>query len=142
MRLIDADALYEKAAEWEAQALHMVAVTMNDEDKTEWRRWNVILTERSAFKFDIADAPIIEPEPSQVSRDIATIIENEKDMRVIGERKRGKWIDHTDEGYVECPFCHSATNCEDNKEELHYCFSCGARMGSELRDYKNKGDDD
>lgn len=34
------------------------------------------------------------------------------------------------EGYVECPFCHSATNCEDNKDELHYCFSCGARMES------------
>ena len=44
------------------------------------------------------------------------------------ERKRGKWIDYTDEGFVECPFCHSATNCDGNKDELHYCFSCGARM--------------
>jgi len=40
--------------------------------------------------------------------------------------KLGEWIDHSDEGYIECPFCGSATTCEDNKAELHYCFSCGA----------------
>ena len=42
--------------------------------------------------------------------------------------QKGKWIDYSDEGYVECPFCHSATNCDGNKDELHYCFSCGADM--------------
>ena len=47
------------------------------------------------------------------------------------ERKNGKWIDYTDDGYVECPFCHSATNCDGNKDELHYCFSCGADMRGE-----------
>ena len=57
--LIDKNKLYEKTAEWEAQALHMVEVTMNDEDTTEWRKWSTVLTERSAFKFDIADAPTI-----------------------------------------------------------------------------------
>lgn len=44
------------------------------------------------------------------------------------ERKKGKWIDHSDEGYVECPFCHSATNCDGNKDELRFCFSCGAEL--------------
>ena len=44
------------------------------------------------------------------------------------DRKVGKWIDHSDDGYVECPFCRSATNCDDNINELHYCFSCGAKM--------------
>lgn len=44
------------------------------------------------------------------------------------ERKKGKWIDYSDEGFVECPFCHSATNCDGNKDELHYCFSCGAEL--------------
>ena len=63
MRLIDAAELYEKTAEWEAQALHMVEITMNDEDKTEWRKWSAILGERSAFKFDIADAPTVEAIP-------------------------------------------------------------------------------
>lgn len=46
----------------------------------------------------------------------------------VSERKTGRWIDHAEEGYVECPFCHSATNCDDNISELHFCFSCGARM--------------
>ncbi len=42
--------------------------------------------------------------------------------------QKGEWIDYTEDGYVECPFCHSATNCDGNKEELHFCFSCGADM--------------
>ena len=63
MKLIDAAELYEKTAEWEAQALHMVEITMNDEDKTEWRKWSAILGERSAFKFDVADAPTVDAVP-------------------------------------------------------------------------------
>ena len=55
-----------------------------------------------------------------------------KDLRelpaVQAERQRGEWIDYTEDGYVECPFCHSATNCDWNKDELHFCFSCGADM--------------
>ena len=43
-------------------------------------------------------------------------------------QRTGRWIDHAEEGYVECPFCHSATNCDDNISDLHFCFSCGARM--------------
>ena len=54
------------------------------------------------------------------------------------ERKKGKWIDYSDEGYVECQFCHSATNCDDNKDELHYCFSCGAEL---RRDEAKEGGD-
>lgn len=44
------------------------------------------------------------------------------------EPKVGRWFDHSDEGYVECPFCRSLTTCEDNIDELHYCFNCGAKM--------------
>ena len=50
------------------------------------------------------------------------------------KRKKGKWIDCMEDGYVECPFCHSATNCDGNKEELHFCFSCGAEMRGEEDD--------
>ena len=49
----------------------------------------------------------------------------------VVERKKGKWTDHSGDGYVECPFCDSATNCDGNIEELHFCFSCGAEMESE-----------
>ena len=52
------------------------------------------------------------------------------DMKELpsAQPRNGEWIDYSDEGYIECPFCHSATNCEDNKDELHYCFSCGAEL--------------
>jgi len=63
MRLIDGNALYEKTAEWEAQALHMVEKTMHDEDNAEWKRWSTVLAERSAFKYDVADAPTIDAVP-------------------------------------------------------------------------------
>ena len=43
-------------------------------------------------------------------------------------QKSGNWIDYRDDGFVECPFCGHATNCEDDIDELHYCFWCGARM--------------
>jgi hypothetical protein len=87
VRLIDADELYEKTAKWEAQALHMVEVTMHDEDKTEWRRWSAVLTERSAFKHDIADAPTIE----------------------LPERKKGTWG-----ADGECPFCGYLRQWDDD----------------------------
>lgn len=110
MRLINANALYEKTAEWEAQALHMVEVTMNDEDKTEWRMWSAVLKERSAFKFDIADAPTIE------------------------ERKKGKWIRSTDgegESWI-CSECMEEYTPTDAFEEFpnyaHYCPNCGTKM--------------
>ena len=46
-------------------------------------------------------------------------------------RPKGYWIDHSDEGYVECPRCGSATNCDDNINDLHFCFSCGSDMRGE-----------
>lgn len=49
-------------------------------------------------------------------------------LEALQDRPTGRWIDYSDEGYVECPFCHSATNCDGNKDELHFCFSCGAKM--------------
>ena len=49
-------------------------------------------------------------------------------IKTLEERPKGKWIDYQNEGFVECPFCGSTTNCEDNKDELHYCFSCVAQM--------------
>ena len=46
----------------------------------------------------------------------------------LKSHKSGKWIDYRDDGFVECPFCGHATNCEDDIDELHYCFYCGACM--------------
>ena len=62
--LISRMELYEKTAEWEAQALHMVELHMRDDDKSEWRKWSTVLAERSAFKHDVADAPAVPQEMS------------------------------------------------------------------------------
>ena len=63
-RLIDADALYERAASLDAQALDYVAKLIErdgDEISTEWKIWSAILAERTAFKHDVFDAPTIIP---------------------------------------------------------------------------------
>lgn len=60
MRLIDADALYEKTAEWEAQALAQTERYNPTDSRDEWLRWSFVLKERSAFKFDVADAQTID----------------------------------------------------------------------------------
>ena len=57
-------------------------------------------------------------------------IEDGEGSRFV-KRENGEWIDYTEDGYVECPFCHSATNCDGNKDELHFCFSCGADLRGE-----------
>ena len=44
------------------------------------------------------------------------------------ERPQDEWIDHSEDGYVECPICEHLTTCEDNIDELHYCWNCGAKM--------------
>ena len=46
----------------------------------------------------------------------------------VVERKTGKWINYLEDGFAECPFCHSATNCDGDIAELHYCFNCGAKL--------------
>lgn len=57
--------------------------------------------------------------------DVITAIQG---MPSVQPSRKGHWIDYSDEGYVECPFCEHATNCEGNIAELHYCFWCGASM--------------
>lgn len=46
----------------------------------------------------------------------------------VVERKTGRWISYIEDGYLECPFCGAATNCDGDESELHFCFSCGAKM--------------
>lgn len=54
-------------------------------------------------------------------------------IEALQERKTGKWINHIEDGYVECPVCGHLTTCwnEDGLEDLHYCFWCGAKMTKE-----------
>lgn len=112
MRAIDADTLYERVCELEAQALAYVGKIINDETKVEeWKIWSAILAERTAFKHDIYDAPTIEP-----------------------ERKKGKWINKTIKNRTEndfsCSECGrhvSVTRGYDVRLVYPFCH-CGADM--------------
>lgn len=60
MRLIDADELLNKTANLEAVALEQVAKYEPSENPRGWHRWSGILQERTAFKYDLMDAPTVD----------------------------------------------------------------------------------
>lgn len=103
---IEKGALYDKTAAWEASAFAKVMELsnkpfdkMNDAEEVEWRLWTLILGERSAFKFDVADMPAVD----------------------VRENIHGMWIIDED-GNIECSVCghHGVGDL--------YCERCGARM--------------
>ena len=113
MRLIDADVLLEKFADLEATALDMCRRHMYDDDLTMWRRWSVILVERTAYKYDAFNAPTIDAVPA----------------------KHGKWINRWS-GCGSVWLEQSCSECgltfEDEPHEYKYCPNCGAKMDVNL----------
>ena len=57
-----------------------------------------------------------------------SLLYHKEDFEESNERPQGEWVDYSEEGFIECPFCHKATTCEDNIDELHYCWNCGAEL--------------
>lgn len=103
---IEKGALYNKTAEWEANALKYIKklqrkplAEISEAEKVEWFKWQAILGERSAFKFDVADAPAAD----------------------VRENIHGMWIIDED-GNIECNVCghHGVGDL--------YCERCGTRM--------------
>ena len=111
MRLIDADAMYERACSLEAQALDYVGKLIErdgDEVSEEWKIWSAILTERTAFKHDVFDAPTIE------------------------ERKKGKWLHDKDDTLLSgyCSRCGwESIIMETDVADMPYCPNCGSYNG-------------
>lgn len=99
MRLIDADALYEKAASLEAQALNYVEKLMERDGRevsTEFRIWSAILAERTAFKHDVFDAPTIkecEREWTPVSKRVPNENKDYLTTTVNSEVYCDRWIE-------------------------------------------------
>lgn len=106
MRTIDAEKFYKQTAELEAEALAYVKKLDPRKDYEKWIRWTVVLTERTAFKHDVADAPTIDAEPV----------------------KHGKWIDPAAEDCYRCSVCEEYTLMEMPRLLYHYCPHCGADM--------------
>lgn len=71
-------------------------------------------------------AKTVEPEPSQVARDIATIIENEQDMRILP--KRGKWILDRSGAYCCSKCMEPCATYVMMKPRDKFCKMCGAKM--------------
>ena len=84
----------------------------------------------------IADLPSAQPEPSQVARDIARIVGNEQDMRVIAqpERIKGRW--EQDGHHIRCDQCGMYmcdTDREGDRIPTEFCPHCGADMRGEQK---------
>ena len=106
--LIDKKVLYNHFVDLEAIALEQVKKHMHDEDSTEWRIWSTILAERTAYKYDVFDAPTVET----------------KFVR------HGHW-EVDDDGNVKCSEC-GYSGVGDN-----YCERCGAKMDGKGRVINN-----
>ena len=72
--------------------------------------------------------PSAQPEPSQVARDIARIVENEKDMRVIAQPKRGKWILDRSGAYCCSECMEPCATYVMMRPRDKFCKMCGAKM--------------
>ena len=90
----------------------------------------------SGFKeaYDLAIKAVETGEVYMTGEDYNLYMEGYKAGKKDFEPKQGEWIDHSEDGYVECPFCGHLTNCEDNIDELHYCWNCGAEMKGDKDD--------
>ena len=106
MTLIDAEALYKHFAELEEEARNKYISTTNEIEKS-W--WSIILTERTAYKHDVADAPVIEP-------------------------RRGHWIDailpndHGGFPVQVCDQCNTFFPLAYTGGGHNFCPNCGADM--------------
>ena len=84
----------------------------------------------NAILYEIRFMRSAQPEPSQVARDIARIVENEQDMRILP--KRGKWIriskfpDRVEAYWVTCSACDMRIFGGGK-----FCPNCGADMRGE-----------
>lgn len=111
MRLIDADALYEKVQHDEELARNRVLDTEStlpypNNLNPSYTRYVAQMDERTRLKFMIADAPTIEP-----------------------ERKNGKWINHrSDEGHniADCDQCGETMQWYDPDPKPNFCPNCGS----------------
>ena len=111
--LISRSGLYNKLVELEDMARKRVLDTTTNSPC--YMRYVTQLTERTNFKYMVADAPTIEAVPI----------------------KHGKWkicLDEFDCEYIACSLCGSEFYDEDNytfDTPYNFCPNCGAKMKGE-----------
>ena len=99
-----------------------------------------LMFDKSNMQIDIALNMAIEAlSEKNIARDIATILENEQDMRVMlqnADRPKGEWIKKQVfnpelDKYVpliECSVCGYEPYFGGSEPKFNYCANCGSRM--------------
>lgn len=113
MRPIDADVLYQKTEKLEKQAREASrqAITEPTQEK-----WNTILAERSAFKYDITQMPTIDAVPVVRCKDCRYSYTEE--LKISSKQ-----------GLLESRnirFCNDKMSTIRTVADMHFC-SCGER---------------
>ena len=75
MELISKDDLYTKIVRLEKEAMEETIRLAQTDDVEEWKRWNTILNERTAFKYDVIDAQVITQISDAAKRAISDIVD-------------------------------------------------------------------
>lgn len=120
MRLIDADALKEEFAKNEDRKGYLIG------------DWEDLIDNTPTVELDESVIQAV------LNKRCMTVVSNEFLIALHDKRPTGHWIDHSeDEGYLECPICGCLTNSYGNKEELFYCWHCGAEMRG-IKNEQNK----
>ena len=90
--------------------------------------------EEQAWEAQLQEEYITCKDCAKEHRQLAEWLKELKQLRK--QQKTGHWIYYSEEGVVECSECGSATVCNGNINELHFCFSCGAKMDEDERTLK------
>ena len=131
------DELVTKGAVVDALKDNMFRLTLAEEQRCEG---HVVWDEDVVFADVLEKALLALPpaQPQDIARDIATIIENEKDMRVIlknaqPQRMRGEWIEDGYNHYkAVCSECgEPCATYVMGKPRDKFCKWCGADMRGE-----------
>lgn len=110
MRIIDADVLYQKTEELEKQAREASRQAITEPTK---EKWNTILAERSAFKYDITQMPTIDAVPVVRCKDCKYYEQNDDDYE--GEQGEDSWgvCRNTGAGMMRCGYCSYGERKDD-----------------------------
>lgn len=110
MRLIDADELLNKTISLEAEAREQVVKNEPLDNPKKWHIWNGVLAERTAFKYDLLDAPTVDAEPVVRCKDCRFYLQSNEECDLVKTRLR---FYEKDKRWTDDCFCSWGERKED-----------------------------